>query len=100
MNYFEQELRKIMSATPALKKAKSSYIGRECYVELGGERRARISFSTIRSADNIIVMDDGKVLEQGTHEELLKKGGKYHTMWENYQSSASWKMEKGVGAHA
>lgn len=34
-------------------------------------------FSTVRNADRIIVMDQGKVAEQGTHEELLKKDGIY-----------------------
>jgi ATP-binding cassette subfamily B protein len=33
--------------------------------------------STIRHADLILVVDDGKILERGTHEELMKKGGRY-----------------------
>jgi ABC-type bacteriocin/lantibiotic exporter with double-glycine peptidase domain len=33
--------------------------------------------STMAKADLIVVMDDGAVVEQGTHDELLKKGGKY-----------------------
>ena len=33
--------------------------------------------STIKSADKIIVLDNGKVVEQGTHEELLAKQGQY-----------------------
>lgn len=37
--------------------------------------------STIREADLILVMDNGKIVEQGTHEELLKKGGFYAKLY-------------------
>ena len=37
--------------------------------------------STIRNADLILVMRNGKIIEQGSHEELLAKGGFYHTLY-------------------
>jgi ATP-binding cassette, subfamily B, multidrug efflux pump len=37
--------------------------------------------STIRDADLILVMDAGKIVEQGTHAELLVKGGAYHALY-------------------
>ena len=37
--------------------------------------------STIREADSILVMRDGKVIEQGTHTELLQKNGFYHELY-------------------
>ncbi len=37
--------------------------------------------STIQKADQIIVMKDGNIIEQGNHEELLKKNGFYHNLY-------------------
>lgn len=37
--------------------------------------------STIQNADIILVVKDGKVIEQGNHEELLKSGGFYSTLY-------------------
>ena len=44
--------------------------------------------STIRSASVILVMRDGKIIEKGTHEELLASGGFYYTLY-NSQFSAN-----------
>ena len=38
--------------------------------------------STIRNADNIFVLDDGRVVESGTHDELYNLNGKYRAMYE------------------
>lgn len=38
-------------------------------------------FSTVRNADTIYVIDDGKVIESGTHDELIKLNGQYATMF-------------------
>ena len=48
--------------------------------------------TTVRNADRIIVLRDGKIEESGTHDVLVEKNGLYAKMWEDYQTSVSWKV--------
>ena len=43
--------------------------------------------STIKKCDKIIVMDNGKIVEQGTHNQLIGMGGKYYHMWQVQQGN-------------
>ncbi|MDR0434752.1 MAG: ABC transporter ATP-binding protein/permease [Gracilibacteraceae bacterium] len=57
--------------------------------------------STVRGADKIVVMDGGKVAEQGVHEELLKAEGRYSRMWAQYNRAMNWSIAaKGETVHA
>lgn len=48
--------------------------------------------STVKNADRIFVMKDGRVSESGTHKALTEKNGIYAKMWQDYQESVSWKV--------
>ncbi|HCF50593.1 MAG TPA: ABC transporter ATP-binding protein, partial [Syntrophomonas sp.] len=48
---------------------------------------------TVRKADNIIVLNQGRVVEQGTHEQLLARTGLYNRLWTLQQESAGWSMK-------
>ena len=52
--------------------------------------------SSITDADNILVIDKGKIAEQGTHAKLLGKQGIYYHMWNEYQQSVRWTIGKEV----
>lgn len=47
-----------------------------------------ISVSTIRNADTIVVMDHGRIVEQGDHAELLARHGLYRTLYETQFAQA------------
>src|SRR5581483_10825930 len=61
-------------------------------------RSGRTSFviahrlSTIRNADSIVVMDGGKIVEQGNHAELLAREGFYYRLY-NSQFTEAWETE-------
>ncbi|MGN9913920.1 ABC transporter ATP-binding protein [Phytohabitans sp. LJ34] len=48
--------------------------------------------NTIRDADQIIVLESGKVAETGTHDELLAAGGLYTRMWHERTKASQWQL--------
>ena len=44
---------------------------------------------TARSADCIVVIDDGRVAEQGTHDELVARGGAYAALWAAFATTGT-----------
>lgn len=50
--------------------------------------------STVVNADRIFVLCEGKLAENGTFDELVKNGGTFANMWNEYRRSIEWKVEK------
>ena len=51
--------------------------------------------STVRDADCIYVLENGRIVESGKHEDLLEAKGVYEYMWSQYNQSVKWKVQKG-----
>lgn len=50
--------------------------------------------TSVTAADRILVVEKGRIAEQGTHRELLEKNGIYNHMWNEYRQSVSWTIKK------
>lgn len=50
--------------------------------------------SSITDADSILVIDKGRIAEQGTHAELVEQQGIYNHMWNEYRQSVCWTIGK------
>lgn len=50
--------------------------------------------STIKTADQILVLDEGKIVEKGTHSELLNNNQLYSKLWNLQQKSKGWKFKE------
>jgi ATP-binding cassette subfamily B protein len=48
--------------------------------------------STITTADQILVLDEGRLVEQGSHYQLLARKGLYQRFWQERQQAKSWQV--------
>jgi ATP-binding cassette subfamily B protein len=48
--------------------------------------------ATIRRADQILVLDEGRIVEQGRHDQLVAAGGRYAALWQAQQQARGWRV--------
>ena len=48
---------------------------------------------TIKDADRIIVLEDGRIKEEGTHDELIQQKGLYAHLWDIQENTSGWKLQ-------
>ncbi len=48
--------------------------------------------TSIKALDEILVLEDGKIIERGSHQELMEKNGKYKSLQEEYKVANDWRV--------
>ena len=49
---------------------------------------------SVMNADDIIVLDEGRIIEEGDHNTLLSKNGRYASLWKEQETAVNWKLAK------
>ena len=52
--------------------------------------------STVKNADKIFVVENGRIVEQGNHDSLISNEGLYSRMWDEFNKSIQWKVKSEV----
>ncbi|CAL7909946.1 ABC transporter ATP-binding protein [Fusobacterium necrophorum] len=85
----------ILDEATAFADPENEYMIQESFKKLAQNRTTLMiahRLSTVVNADRILVIDKGKLVEEGTHDELLQKGEVYKKLWEEYQRAVNWKI--------
>lgn len=89
----------ILDEATAFADADNEYLVQKAFSELAKNKTVVMiahRLTSIQGVDRILVVDNGKIIEEGSHKELLIKNGVYKTMWDEYTSSIKWNLKKEV----
>jgi ATP-binding cassette subfamily B protein len=85
----------VLDEATAFADPENEYKIQKAFVELMKNKTVIIiahRLSTVRGADKIVVIDKGRLVEEGIHDTLVNARGRYRCMWEHYTASMNWSL--------
>ncbi|MBE5841876.1 MAG: ABC transporter ATP-binding protein [Butyrivibrio sp.] len=93
----------ILDEATAFADAENEYLIRKALEELLADKTVIMiahRMQTVRNADMICVIDDGKIVEAGDHERLIEMNGYYKKMTDEYERAVNWKFARKEAVNA
>ena len=85
----------ILDEATAFADPENEYLVQRAFEELSRDKTVIMiahRLTTVKNADRIFVLKDGKIEEAGIHDKLARGNGLYAKMWQDYQTSVRWKV--------
>jgi ATP-binding cassette subfamily B protein IrtA len=89
----------ILDEATAFADPESEYLVQQALNRLTRDRTVLViahRLHTITHADQIVVLDDGRIAESGTHEQLIAAGGRYRALWDSGRADQPASMQEAV----
>ena len=85
----------ILDEATAFADPENEYLIQESFKKLSKNKTTLMiahRLSTVVDADKILVIDKGRIVEEGRHHDLIEMNGIYKKLWDEYQKSVNWKI--------
>ena len=89
----------ILDEATALADPENEYLIQKAISEITNDKTVIMiahRLSTVRNVDNIFVVENGRIVEEGNHSSLIEGGGLYSRMWDEFNQSIQWKVKSEV----
>jgi ATP-binding cassette subfamily B protein len=89
----------ILDEATALADPENEYMIQKAITEITKDKTVIMiahRLSTVKNVDKIYVVDNGRIVEEGSHDDLVENNGLYSRMWDEFNQSIQWKVKSEV----